>query len=167
MELVYLLEEFDYVVFWASEKMPTYEYVCDECDHKFEEFQSITAKPVRKCPKCGKNKVRRLIGSGGGLIFKGNGFYQTDYRSETYKEAAKAEKEKDTPSKSDKSKSTDASDKSKSTDASDKSKSTDAGGKKGKKNKAKESVWASAISHFLLCVAYTQSQNRAFWSQDR
>lgn len=102
--------------------MPTYEYVCDECDHKFEEFQSITAKPVRKCPKCGKNKVRRLIGSGAGLIFKGNGFYQTDYRSETYKEAVKAEKEKDTPSKS------------------DKSQSTDAGGKKGKKNKAKESV---------------------------
>ncbi len=73
--------------------MPTYEYRCSECGHEFEEFQSITAKPIRKCPACGKNKVNRLIGRGAGLIFKGSGFYQTDYRSEGYQKAAKAESE--------------------------------------------------------------------------
>lgn len=59
--------------------MPTYEYKCMHCGHKFEEFQSITAKHLEKCPEC-KKKVKRLIGSGGGLIFKGSGFYATDYR---------------------------------------------------------------------------------------
>jgi putative FmdB family regulatory protein len=72
--------------------MPTYEYACDDCGHEFEEFQSITARPLRKCPKCGKLKLRRLIGSGGGVIFKGSGFYETDYRSASYKKAAEAEK---------------------------------------------------------------------------
>lgn len=71
--------------------MPTYEYKCDACGHKFERFQSITAKPIRKCPKCGKNKVKRLLGTGAGLIFKGSGFYITDYRSDQYNKAAKAE----------------------------------------------------------------------------
>lgn len=71
--------------------MPTYEYHCDACGHDFEEFQSITSKPTKKCPKCGKLKVRRLIGTGSGMIFKGSGFYITDYRPESYKEAAKAE----------------------------------------------------------------------------
>jgi len=80
--------------------MPTYEYVCENCGHSFERFQSITAGPVRKCPVCGKNKVRRLIGCGAGLIFRGNGFYQTDYRSESYKKAAQAEKAKASPAKS-------------------------------------------------------------------
>lgn len=69
--------------------MPTYEYRCEKCGHEFEEFQSITAKPIRKCPKCGKNAVNRLISAGAGFIFKGSGFYQTDYRSEGYKESAK------------------------------------------------------------------------------
>ncbi len=73
--------------------MPTYEYVCEACDHAFEEFQSITAKPLRKCPECGKPKLRRLIGTGAGIIFKGSGFYETDYRSESYKKAEKAEKD--------------------------------------------------------------------------
>lgn len=73
--------------------MPTYEYVCEACDHAFEEFQSISAKPLRKCPKCGKSRLKRLIGTGAGVIFKGSGFYQTDYRSESYKKAAKAETE--------------------------------------------------------------------------
>ena len=70
--------------------MPTYEYECTSCGHRFEKFQSITAAPVRRCPNCGK-KVKRLFGRGGGLIFKGSGFYTTDYRSEGYKRAAKAE----------------------------------------------------------------------------
>lgn len=72
--------------------MPTYEYECTKCGHTFEKFQSITARPVSKCPACG-GKVKRLLGSGAGVIFKGSGFYQTDYRSESYKKAAKAEKE--------------------------------------------------------------------------
>jgi putative FmdB family regulatory protein len=72
--------------------MPTYEYACDNCGHEFERFQSITAKPLRKCPVCGKSRLRRLIGTGGGVIFKGSGFYETDYRSESYKKAAEAEK---------------------------------------------------------------------------
>ena len=80
--------------------MPTYEYLCNNCGHAFEKFQSITAAPVRKCPECGKMKVRRLIGCGAGIIFKGSGFYETDYRSEGYKKAAKSEKEKATPAKS-------------------------------------------------------------------
>jgi putative FmdB family regulatory protein len=71
--------------------MPTYEYQCDACGNKFEKFQSIKSGPIRKCPKCGKNKVRRLISTGAGLIFKGSGFYITDYRSESYKEKAKNE----------------------------------------------------------------------------
>lgn len=60
--------------------MPTYEYECEGCGHKFEEFQSMTDKPLRKCPKCGKSKLQRLIGSGAGIIFKGSGFYETDYK---------------------------------------------------------------------------------------
>ncbi|MCG3127276.1 MAG: hypothetical protein CHACPFDD_02134 [Phycisphaerae bacterium] len=71
--------------------MPTYEYACDACGHNFEEFQSITADALRQCPACRKRKLRRLIGTGAGVIFKGSGFYQTDYRSESYKKAAEAE----------------------------------------------------------------------------
>lgn len=59
--------------------MPTYEYECSECGHRFEKFQSMTDKPLKKCPECGK-KVKRLISSGSGVIFKGSGFYATDYR---------------------------------------------------------------------------------------
>jgi putative FmdB family regulatory protein len=71
--------------------MPTYEYQCAACDHRFEEFQSITAKPLKKCPSCKKSKVNRLLGTGAGMIFKGSGFYITDYRSEGYQSAAKAD----------------------------------------------------------------------------
>jgi putative FmdB family regulatory protein len=71
--------------------MPTYEYACAACGHKFEEFQSITAAPIKKCPSCKKNKVQRLISSGAGFIFKGSGFYITDYRSDSYKNAAKSD----------------------------------------------------------------------------
>lgn len=72
--------------------MPTYEYVCAACEHEFDEFQSMSAKPLRKCPECGKLKLERKIGLGAGVIFKGGGFYETDYRSEGYKKAAEAEK---------------------------------------------------------------------------
>ncbi|MFH1304238.1 MAG: FmdB family zinc ribbon protein [Planctomycetota bacterium] len=71
--------------------MPTYDYECSQCGNKWEEFQSITAKPLRKCPACGKLKAKRVIGAGGGIIFKGSGFYQTDYRSSSYKKAAEAD----------------------------------------------------------------------------
>jgi len=60
--------------------MPTYEYRCKKCKHTFEEFQSITAEPVRVCPECGRKSVERLIGTGAGIIFKGSGFYETDYK---------------------------------------------------------------------------------------
>ena len=72
--------------------MPTYDYVCDACDHKFELYQPITSEPEKKCPACKKLKLRRLIGPGAAIVFKGSGFYQTDYRSESYQKAAKADK---------------------------------------------------------------------------
>ena len=72
--------------------MPTYDYVCDACGHEFELFQSMTDRVKRKCPKCGKPRLKRLIGTGAGVIFKGSGFHETDYRSDSYKKAAEAEK---------------------------------------------------------------------------
>ncbi|KPK43116.1 MAG: FmdB family transcriptional regulator [Phycisphaerae bacterium SG8_4] len=96
--------------------MPTYDYECESCGHQFEQFQSITARPTRKCPECGRMKLHRLIGAGAGVIFKGSGFYQTDYRSESYKQAEKNETksstDKDTAKKKDDTKTKD----SKSTD---------------------------------------------------
>ena len=81
--------------------MPTYDYECDACNHAFELFQSITASHIRKCPECGKLKVKRLIGAGSTIIFKGSGFYQTDYRSEEYKTRQIAEKSSSTSDKKD------------------------------------------------------------------
>jgi putative FmdB family regulatory protein len=76
--------------------MPTYDYQCDACDHRFELFQAISEDPKKKCPKCNKSKLRRLFGTGAALMFKGSGFYQTDYRSESYKKASEAEKKSST-----------------------------------------------------------------------
>ena len=71
--------------------MPTYDYKCEACGEVFEKFQSMSASPLKKCPHCGANRLKRLIGTGSGVIFKGGGFYQTDYRSDSYKADAKAE----------------------------------------------------------------------------
>jgi putative FmdB family regulatory protein len=71
--------------------MPTYDYECDACGHRFELYQSISADPERKCPACKKLKLRRLIGTGAAVVFKGSGFYQTDYRSDSYKKSAAAD----------------------------------------------------------------------------
>jgi len=79
--------------------MPTYEYECKRCGVRFERFQSISEEPIKVCPECG-GEVRRLISAGGGVIFKGSGFYATDYRSESYKRAEKKEKENASKSES-------------------------------------------------------------------
>jgi len=71
--------------------MPTYEYACQKCGHRFEQMQSITAKPLKKCPSCGKAALQRLFGAGAGFIFKGSGFYATDYRSDNYTQGKKKE----------------------------------------------------------------------------
>jgi putative FmdB family regulatory protein len=84
--------------------MPTYDYLCASCNHTFEKFESMSANPSKKCPECGKLKLKRLIGAGAGVIFKGSGFYETDYRSESYKQDKK--NAKDTPKKETKSKDT-------------------------------------------------------------
>lgn len=88
--------------------MPTYDYRCEACQHEWELFQSITADPEKKCPDCGKKKARRVIGPGAGILFKGSGFYETDYRSESYKKAAAADKKSQSESKSDSSSKTES-----------------------------------------------------------
>ena len=79
--------------------MPTYEYLCKECGHAFELFQQMSAPVKKKCSECGKLKLKRLIGRGSAVMFRGSGFYETDYRSESYKKGAKAEKDAKTPEK--------------------------------------------------------------------
>jgi putative FmdB family regulatory protein len=71
--------------------MPTYEYECDACHHRFDEFQSFKDDPLKTCPKCQQDRLRRLFGTGAAILFKGSGFYETDYRSEGYQKAAKAD----------------------------------------------------------------------------
>ena len=83
--------------------MPTYDYECDACGHAFELFQSITDNVRRKCPECGKQKLRRLFGTGAAVVFKGSGFYQTDYRSDSYKKGAESAKKAKEPSTKEKS----------------------------------------------------------------
>lgn len=85
--------------------MPTYEYICNACGHEFEKFQSIMAAPVKDCPTCGKKKAQRKISVGAGFIFKGSGFYETDYRNESYKKAAEADKAPSTETKATETKS--------------------------------------------------------------
>lgn len=80
--------------------MPTYDYECDACGHTFELFQSISEPVKKKCPECGKQKLRRLFGTGAAVVFKGSGFYQTDYRSESYKKAAEKDKKPSAETKS-------------------------------------------------------------------
>ena len=111
--------------------MPTYDYECDACGHEFELFQSISDSVKRKCPECGKLKLRRLFGTGAAVVFKGSGFYQTDYRSESYKKAAEKD-QKSRESKSDKS----GGEKSKSSGDGSKTKSKDS--KSASKSSKKE-----------------------------
>jgi putative FmdB family regulatory protein len=106
--------------------MPTYDYECDACQHTFEEFQSISAEPLKKCPQCGKKKLRRLFGGGAAILFKGSGFYQTDYRSESYKQAAQADQSAANP----------PADKTSSTGKADTASNGDGGKSAGKKAKS-------------------------------
>ncbi|MFO0911078.1 MAG: FmdB family zinc ribbon protein [Isosphaeraceae bacterium] len=80
--------------------MPTYDYICDSCKHEFEAFESIKADPQSQCPECKESTLRRKIGAGAAILFKGSGFYQTDYRSESYKKGAAADSKSDSGSKS-------------------------------------------------------------------
>ncbi|RUL88464.1 zinc ribbon domain-containing protein [Tautonia sociabilis] len=80
--------------------MPTYDYICDDCKHEFEAFESIKADPQTTCPSCSKETLRRKIGAGAAILFKGSGFYLTDYRSDSYKKAAKADKDSSSSSSS-------------------------------------------------------------------
>jgi putative FmdB family regulatory protein len=84
--------------------MPTYDYRCSACGHEFELFQSMSESTKRKCPECGKLALERLIGTGAAVLFKGSGFYETDYRSDSYKKAAEADKKSTEPKKDDASK---------------------------------------------------------------
>jgi putative FmdB family regulatory protein len=98
--------------------MPTYDYQCDACGHTFELFQGINEPKKKKCPACGKPKLRRLLGAGAAIVFKGSGFYQTDYRSEAYKKRA-AEEQKLASQSSSSSESTTASTKTAKTTGAD------------------------------------------------
>ena len=85
--------------------MPTYDYECAACGNQMEVFQGINDAILTKCPKCKKKKLKRLFGAGGAIVFKGSGFYQTDYRSDSYKKAASADKPADSAPSESKSKS--------------------------------------------------------------
>lgn len=81
--------------------MPTYDYECDACEHTWELFQRISEDPVKACPECKKKKARRLFGTGAAIMFKGSGFYETDYRSDSYKKGADKDKKSKNDSSSD------------------------------------------------------------------
>jgi putative FmdB family regulatory protein len=115
--------------------MPTYDYVCDACGHAFELFQPMMDPVKRKCPKCKKSKLRRLIGAGAAIMFKGSGFYKTDYRSESYKKQAEADK----PAAASESKSADGkSSESKPAAAESKSSGAESKGQKSSKSARKK-----------------------------
>ena len=137
--------------------MPTYEYECKKCGHQFETVQSIKDDRLKKCPKSecpdgsGKGKVERLIGAGGGLLFKGSGFYITDYRSDNYKKSAKADKpgggdksSADKPGGGDKSSNDKSSNDKSSNDKSSGSTSSDAKTSDGKSSDGKSSTGKSS-----------------------
>ena len=111
--------------------MPTYDYECDACGHEMELFQGINDPVKRKCPECGKSKLRRLFGTGAAIVFKGSGFYQTDYRSDSYKKGEKAAKE----AKSDKSEKSKSESKSESSSSESKSESSSSPNKKSDSGK--------------------------------
>jgi len=103
--------------------MPTYDYECDACGHEFELFQGINDSHKKKCPECKKLKLRRLFGTGAAVMFKGDGFYQTDYRSESYKKGAEADRKSQESAKKESNKS--AKSDSKSSSKSDSKKKSD------------------------------------------
>ena len=113
--------------------MPTYDYQCGACGHEWELFQSMNDSPVKSCPKCKKRKAKRLLGLGAGLIFKGTGFYETDY-----KKTGGGDK-KENSGDSDSSKSSDSSDSSKSSDKSSSSSSDSSSSSTTKKETKKSS----------------------------
>lgn len=112
--------------------MPTYEYICEACEYEFEKFQSITAEPITDCPECRKKKVRRKISTGAGILFKGGGFYETDYRSPSYNEAKKKDTEAASSSKSETKSDSSAKSESSSKPAAEKKSSGDKGSKSAK-----------------------------------
>ncbi len=120
--------------------MPTYDYECGSCEHAFELFQSISEPVQKKCPRCGRKSLRRLFGTGAALIFKGSGFYQTDYRSESYRKGAEADKKSadggSSKGSDGKSSETKADSKSTEVKAGSKSEASTAGGKSGRKKAA-------------------------------
>ena len=114
--------------------MPTYDFVCDACGHTFEEWQSFKDEPLTKCPECKKKKVRRLIGSGAAVVFKGSGFYETDYkRDEKYKAAEKADAAAPAPAAETKADATPAATSPPPPPAADATKGKSGGSGKGKK----------------------------------
>ncbi len=120
--------------------MPTYDYECQSCGHRFEKFQSMTARVMRKCPECAERSLQRLIGPGGGFIFKGGGFYTTDYRSQSYRDGEKAADRKGKGDATEKAKSDAKSDSaSKSKDSSSKDSSSKDSSSKSSSSKSSSS----------------------------
>ena len=118
--------------------MPTYDYECDACQHKFELYQGINDEVKKKCPECKKNKLRRLLGTGAAIVFKGSGFYQTDYRSESYRKSQAAEKSSsgsESGAKSDSTSKSEGSAKSESSPKSESTPKTDGNAKSSKPSK--------------------------------